>query len=137
MSSGKQPDDNAFYTQCSNEKGLLALALCLIFIPFSRFISPKAVIDGNDIYLAWLPLSVTLAVLMLFGRHAVLPLIITFGLNNDWRLDLPQPQSSILLFCQLFGVFVSAIVVRALLGRRWRVGFAKGSMGVRIFGSAL
>lgn len=122
-----------FILNAPMNKGLLALALCLIFIPFSRFISPKAVIDGNDIYLAWLPLSVTLAVLMLFGRHAVLPLIITFGLNNDWRLDLPQPQSSILLFCQLFGVFVSAIVVRALLGRRWRVGFAKGSMGVRIF----
>ncbi|WP_409568475.1 hypothetical protein [Leclercia sp.] len=54
----------------------LALVLCLVVIPFSRLISPKSVIDGFEVYLAWMPLSVMLAMILLFGRQAILPIII-------------------------------------------------------------
>ncbi|KNC89607.1 hypothetical protein GM30_07070 [Trabulsiella odontotermitis] len=115
------------------KKFLLALLLCLIFIPFARFISPRAIIDNNSIFLAWMPLSVMLAIMMLFGRHAVLPLVVGLSLSNDWLLNLPYPQSLVLIICQLSGVFVTGACVRLMLGRRWRFGMSNRNMGVRIF----
>lgn len=40
------------------KKTLLAFIVCLVAIPLARFISPQTVIDGNLIYIAWLPISV-------------------------------------------------------------------------------
>jgi hypothetical protein len=48
----------------------------------SRFISPQTIIDGNQIYLAWLPLSVMYSVIFIFGRYAIAPLIIAFAITN-------------------------------------------------------
>lgn len=64
------------------KKTLLALLVCFIAIPLSRFISPQTIIDGNQIYLAWLPLSLMYAVLFIFGRYAVAPLVIAFAITN-------------------------------------------------------
>lgn len=122
-----------FKINTSTKKFVLALSLSLIAIPFSRFISPRTVIDGNDIYLAWLPLSVMLSMILLFGRYAVLPLIIAFALTNDWMLNLPAPQATVLLFCQLFSVFLSCAILRYVLGKRWRYGLPSKHMGIRIF----
>ncbi len=63
----------------SIKKFIIAFILCLISVPLSRYISPRAIIDSSNVYLAWLPLSVILAMLLLFGRHAVLPIIIREG----------------------------------------------------------
>lgn len=115
------------------KKFVLALLLSLIAIPFSRFLSPATQIDGHAIYLAWLPLSVMLAMLLLFGRHAVLPLTLAFATTNAWLLPLPFPQSLVLLFCQLFAVFVSCGILRGLIGKRWRFGLPNSQMGARIF----
>jgi hypothetical protein len=46
------------------KKTLLALLVCFIAIPLSRFISPQTIIDGNQIYLAWLPLSLMYSVFL-------------------------------------------------------------------------
>ena len=102
------------------KKTLLALLVCFIAIPLSRFISPQTIIDGNQIYLAWLPLSLMYAVLFIFGRYA-------------WIIDLTFTQAVILLFCQLFSVFLSCAIVRYQLGRRWRAGLTAKHMGVRVF----
>ncbi|EPS5420829.1 EAL domain-containing protein [Klebsiella michiganensis] len=115
------------------KKTLLALLVCFIAIPLSRFISPQTIIDGNQIYLAWLPLSLMYSVLFIFGRYAVAPLIIAFAITNDWIIDLTLTQALILLFCQLFSVFLSCAIVRFQLGRRWRAGLTAKHMGVRIF----
>ncbi|VUS40951.1 EAL domain-containing protein [Klebsiella spallanzanii] len=115
------------------KKTLLALLVCFIAIPLSRFISPQTIIDGNQIYLAWLPMSLMYSVLFIFGRYAVAPLIIAFAITNTWIIDLTLAQSAILLFCQLFSVFVSCAIVRVQLGRRWRAGLTARHMGVRIF----
>ncbi|ENY56461.1 hypothetical protein C210_19387, partial [Klebsiella pneumoniae subsp. pneumoniae KpMDU1] len=40
------------------KKTLLAFIICLVAIPLARFISPQTIIDGNLIYIAWLPISV-------------------------------------------------------------------------------
>lgn len=115
------------------KKTLLALVVCFIAIPLSRFISPQTLIDGNQIYLAWLPLSLMYSVLFIFGRYAVVPLIIAFALTNAWIIELTLAQALILLFCQLFSVFISCAIVRYQLGRRWRAGLTAKHMGVRIF----
>jgi len=115
------------------KKTLLALLVCLIAIPLSRFISPQTIIDGNQIYLAWLPLSLMYSVLFIFGRYAVASLIIAFAITNAWIIDLTLAQALILLFCQLFSVFVSCAIVRFQLGRRWRAGLTAKHMGARIF----
>ena len=115
------------------KKTLLALLVCFIAIPLSRFISPQTIIDGNQIYLAWLPLSLMYSVLFIFGRYAVAPLIIAFAITNAWIIDLTLTQALILLFCQLFSVFLSCAIVRFQLGRRWRAGLTAKHMGARIF----
>lgn len=115
------------------KKFLLALVLSLLFIPFARLLSPGTGIDNNNLYLAWLPLSVILSMLLLFGRHAVLPLTLAFAVTNAWLLPLPFPQSLVLLVCQLFAPILACEILRWRLGPRWRFGLANNSMGIRIF----
>ncbi|MBF9790086.1 hypothetical protein I4O39_12960, partial [Enterobacter hormaechei] len=79
---------------------MIALALSLIAIPFSRYISPRAIVSENDVYLAWLPLSAMLAIVLLFGRRAIIPLLFGFSVTNIYNLDLTPLQSAVLLCCQ-------------------------------------
>lgn len=67
-------------------KFLLVLIMSLVVIPFSRHLSPTTFYDGHSVYLAWLPLGVMIALVMLFGRHAVVPLIVGFTITNYWQL---------------------------------------------------
>jgi hypothetical protein len=117
----------------SIQKFIVAFILCLIAVPVSRYISPRAIIDSNYVYLAWLPLSVTLAMMLLFGRHAILPIIISFAIVNEWLLSLPFNQAVILLFCQTFPVFAVCAMVRWKIGIRWRYGIPNKNMALRIF----
>lgn len=111
----------------------LALALCLVVVPFSRLISPKSVIDGFEVYLAWMPLSVMLAIILLFGRQAVIPVIISFAIINQWNLQLSPKQDVILLFCQVFSTLVVCGLLRWQLGSRWRYQLPSRFIGARIF----
>ena len=117
-------------------KTFLALVVCLISIPLARFISPLAIVDGNQVFLAWLPLSMMYAVIFIFGRYAIAPLIISFAITNHIILPLTALQSVLLLFCQLFSVLVSCAIVRMLIGRTWRSGLTAKYMGTRIFWGA-
>ncbi|NIH52109.1 hypothetical protein GYA98_18965, partial [Bacillus velezensis] len=91
---------------------MTALALCLVAVPFSRYISPRAVVNGHDVYLAWLPLSVMLAVILVFGRRAVIPVLLSFTITNIFSIDLAPLQYSVLLFCQTFSVFAGCGILR-------------------------
>ena len=86
------------------KKTLLAFIICLVAIPLARFISPQTIIDGNLIYIAWLPISVMFSVIFIFGRYAIAPLILAFAITNSFLIKLTLPQAFILLFCQLFAV---------------------------------
>lgn len=112
---------------------LLALLLCLVTVPLSRYISPRAVIDGNEVYLAWLPLSVMLSLVFLFGRRAFLPIVTGFALINAWTHPLSFTQAAVLLFCQVFAVLVICGIIRWQVGRRWRYGMPSKNIGIRIF----
>lgn len=114
-------------------KFLLVLMMSLVVIPISRYLSPTTFYDGHSVYLAWLPLGVMIALVMLFGRHAVVPLIVGFTITNYWQLHLSPINSLLLLFCQLSAVCISSLVLRSILGRRWRHGLAIHHLGLRIF----
>lgn len=111
------------------KKTLLAFIICLVAIPLARFISPQTIIDGNLIYIAWLPISVMFSVIFIFGRYAIAPLILAFAITNSFLIKLTLPQAFILLFCQLFAVFVSCAILRLLVGKRWRCGPTAKHMG--------
>nr|VXZ81991.1 Uncharacterised protein [Klebsiella pneumoniae] len=98
------------------KKTLLAFIICLVAIPLARFISPQTIIDGNLIYIARLPISVMFSVIFIFGRYAIAPLILAFAITNSFLIKLTLPQAFILLFCQLFAVFVSCAILRLLVG---------------------
>ena len=116
-----------------NQKFIIALIMCLIAVPVSRYISPRAIIDSSNVYLAWLPLSVMFSMLFIFGRHAILPIIISFAIANEWLLPLPFNQAGILLFCQTFPVFAVCAIVRWKIGIRWRHSLPNKNMALRIF----
>ncbi|WP_052285730.1 EAL domain-containing protein [Kluyvera genomosp. 1] len=117
----------------SVRKFFLVLIMSLVAIPFSRYISPTTFYEGHSVYLAWLPLGVMIALVMLFGRHAVLPLIVGFTATNYWQLNLSPFNSLILLFCQLTAVCISSLILRSILGRRWRHGLAINNLGLHVF----
>ncbi|WP_406807646.1 hypothetical protein, partial [Cronobacter sakazakii] len=52
-------------------KSGIALLLCVLLLPLARLLSPKAIVDGAGIYLTFLPLSLMLAMIYLFGRYAL------------------------------------------------------------------
>jgi FOG: EAL domain len=115
-----------------SRKFCVALVLSLIAIPFARFVSPKTVIDGLDIYLAWLPLSACFALILLFGRVAIIPLIISFAMVNSFVVHLSLSQGSVLLLCQLLGVITACAVLRWILGKRWRYGLPSHNLGMMV-----
>ncbi len=80
------------------KKTLLAFIICLIAIPLARFISPQTIIDGNLIYIAWLPISVMFSVIFIFGRYAIAPLILAFAITNSFLIKLTLPQAFYLTF---------------------------------------
>lgn len=112
---------------------IIALAICLIAVPVSRYLSPRAIVNEHDVYLAWLPLSVMLAIMLLLGRRGILPILISFMVANIFNLNLAPLQYSVLLFCQTFSVFAACGVLRLLLGRRWRYCMPNRHIGLRIF----
>ncbi|WP_368541705.1 sensor domain-containing phosphodiesterase [Enterobacter soli] len=112
---------------------MIALLLCLIAVPLSRYISPRAIVNGHDVYLAWLPLSVMLAVILLFGRRGVIPILLTLTVTNIHNLNLAPLQHVVLLFCQTFSVFAACGAIRLVLGKRWRHSMPNKYVGLRIF----
>lgn len=110
----------------------LALTLSIVAIQFSRIISPLAIVDASYIYLAWLPLCVMLAVLLIFGRRGIAPVILGMFIANCWNLHLPFAQSVVLLFCQTFSVLAICAVVRWRLGSRWRFGLPDRNIWRRV-----
>ncbi len=121
------------YSAVKIKRTLLALLICFITIPLSRFISPQIFLGENQLYLVWLPLSAMYSLLFIFGRYAVVPLIITFAIDNTLIVGLALPRAMILLFCQLIPVLVSCAIIRFQSGRRWRSGLRGKHWGMRIF----
>lgn len=112
---------------------LLGFILCLAAVTISRYLSPTARVHTADIFLAWLPLSAMLAIIFIFGRQGILPVIAGFAIVNNWLMDLSLRQALLLLFCQIAPVVLACAVVRWRLGRRWRYNFPNRNMGGRIF----
>ncbi len=115
------------------KKIAVALALCLLFIPFSRYISPTTVVDGHKTYLAYLPLSFIMAMIIIYGRSAILPLTLGSLIIYSWLLDLAVVPLVAFIFCLLFPLLIASLITRRYVGRRWRFGLPNKGMGQRIF----
>lgn len=115
------------------KKSLLAFVLGLTAIPFSGEISPQTLIDGQLVYLAWLPLSVMMALMLLFGRLAVVPIIVASLIVNALEWPLDALQNVLLVICQTQPTFLFCGLIYLMLGKRWRFGLPNKKMGVRLF----
>ncbi|MEY8711487.1 MASE1 domain-containing protein [Mangrovibacter phragmitis] len=92
-----------------------------VLIAVSRHFSPLTWIDGEPNYLSWLPLSVIISVLLLWGRMAVIPLTFATVTVYLWIFSTESPWL-ILLFigCVLVPVIAVCGALRRWGGRRWR-----------------
>ncbi len=114
-------------------KFAISLALFLMLLPLSRAVSPRAIIEGNDIFLVWMPLSVIIAMLYLFGRAAVPSLLIALLLFFPVKFHLTLTQLLVFVGCVTLPVLVACAALRTMLGRRWRFAVPLTSLGIRLF----
>ncbi len=114
-------------------KTLTALVMCLVFAPFARHISPITMIEGSRVYLAYLPLSVMISLILIFGRYAVVPLIVGVTVTFAYSLDLPFIPLATFIFCLLVPLLFACFITRYYLGPRWRFALMNKGRGGRIF----
>lgn len=114
-------------------KPATALVLCLVLMPFVRYISPTTIMGGSKVYLAYLPLSLMISLIFIFGRAAVIPLIIGTTITFSIVLDLSIIPLASFIFCLLFPLLMSCLITRYYLGPRWRYASPNKGLGVRLF----
>ncbi|WP_241767193.1 EAL domain-containing protein [Buttiauxella noackiae] len=119
--------------QKSIKKFLTALVLSLLLVPFSRYISPLTTIDGVQVYLAYLPMGLLIAMVFIYGRTAIIPLIISSVVTFSFVLHLSFVALASFVFCLIFPIIVCSIIARHYLGARWRYALTDKGMGTRIF----
>ncbi|MEW7311819.1 EAL domain-containing protein [Buttiauxella gaviniae] len=115
------------------KKSVTALVLCLLLVPLSRYISPSTTIDGKQIYLAYLPLSLMIAMVFIYGRVAILPLILASAAAFSLCLHFSFMPLMVFVFCLIFPITFCSFMARYYLGVRWRHSLADKGMGIRIF----
>ncbi|MTD37704.1 EAL domain-containing protein [Erwinia sp. CPCC 100877] len=123
---------NGYFTPAIR-KFSISLVLFLILLPLSRAVSPRAIIEGNDIFLAWMPLSAIIAMLCLFGRAAVPSLFIALLLFFPVKFHLNTVQLLVFIGCLMLPMLVACAALRMILGRRWRFSVPLTGLGVRLF----
>lgn len=123
---------NGYFTPAIR-KFAVSLVLFLILLPLSRAVSPRAIIEGNDIFLVWMPLSAIIAMLYLFGRAAVPSLFIALLLFFPFKFHLNLGQVLIFTGCVTLPVLTACAALRASLGRRWRFAVPLSGLGIRLF----
>ncbi|RJT20302.1 EAL domain-containing protein [Buttiauxella izardii] len=114
-------------------KSVTALVLCLLLVPFSRYISPLTTIDGDQVYLAYLPVSLMIAMVFIYGRAAIVPLIISSAMTFALFLHMSFVALVAFVFCLIIPIVICSLITRYYLGARWRHGLTDKGMGTRIF----
>lgn len=115
------------------KKSLTALVLCLLLLPLSRYLSPSTIIDGKHTYLAYLPASFMIAMVFLYGRLAIIPLIIAAIVTFSYSLDLANLALLAFTFSLIFPIIICSLATRYYLGKRWRYALSDKGVGIRIF----
>ncbi|WP_227318744.1 sensor domain-containing phosphodiesterase [Cedecea davisae] len=111
----------------------IALALCFLFIPFARYISPTTLVDGHKTYLAYLPLSFITAMIIIYGRAVIFPLAAGTLIIYSLLLDLPFVPLAAFVFCLLFPLLLTSLITWRYIGSRWRFGLPNKNTGARFF----
>ncbi|PWW09518.1 diguanylate cyclase/phosphodiesterase [Mangrovibacter plantisponsor] len=103
------------------QRKLFIFIISTVLIAVSRHFSPSTWIDGEPNYLSWLPLSVIISVLLLWGRTAAIPLTIATVAVYLWLFSAESPWLTLLFIgCVLVPVIAVCGALRRWAGRRWR-----------------
>ncbi|WP_332909407.1 EAL domain-containing protein [Shimwellia pseudoproteus] len=105
----------------------------MLLFPVTRMISPVAIIDGNKVFLAWLPMGLMLSVFLLFGWAAIFPVAVCVLVSSWLFIGLPWLQSAVLTFCLVVPIICNAAVLQLREGWRWRYGILNQRLGHRLF----
>lgn len=114
-------------------KYVIALVLCLLLVPFSRYISPLTTVGGHQIYLAYLPVSLMIAMVFIYGRAAIIPLIVSSVVTFAFCLHFSLTALAAFIICLILPIVVCSMITRYYLGSRWRYALADKGVGIRIF----
>lgn len=71
----------AFKISSNLRKQITAFIVTLLFFPIARSISPHAVIYYENVHLAYLPVSLAAAMILLFGRNVLIPLTAAYCIS--------------------------------------------------------
>ncbi|MCE0825460.1 EAL domain-containing protein [Buttiauxella sp. A2-C2_NF] len=115
------------------KKSVTALVLSLLLVPLSRYISPATVVESKQIYLAYLPISFMIAMVLIYGRLGIIPLIIASIIAYSFCLKISWFAVVIFVLCLVSAISVCCMMARYYLGARWRHGLADKGIGIRIF----
>ncbi|WP_084172350.1 EAL domain-containing protein [Mangrovibacter sp. MFB070] len=103
------------------QRQLFIFIISTVLIAVSRHFSPSTWLDDEPNYLSWLPLSVIISVLLLWGRTAAIPLTIATVAVYLWLFPAESPWLTLLFIgCVLAPVIAVCGALRRWAGRRWR-----------------
>lgn len=103
------------------QRQLFIFIISTVLIAVSRHFSPSTWLDDEPNYLSWLPLSVIISVLLLWGRTAAIPLTIATVTVYLWLFPAESPWLTLLFIgCVLVPVIAVCGALRRWAGRRWR-----------------
>ncbi|AFJ46224.1 putative diguanylate cyclase [Shimwellia blattae DSM 4481 = NBRC 105725] len=115
------------------KRSMLSLILLAVLFPVTRLVSPAAIIDDEHIFLAWLPMGAILAVTLLFGWAAILPVFLSSLFSCYMFVGLDGLQSSAIALSLTLPVGLTSALMYSRKGRRWRYGILSRGLGQRLF----
>lgn len=123
----------AFKFSSNLRKQITAFIVTLLFFPIARSISPHAVIYYENVHLAYLPVSLATAMILLFGRNVLIPLTAAYCISY---LMIPffTPSSAVAMTLSIVIPLAGCSwIVEIILGKRWRYNIGNKGIGVRLF----
>lgn len=112
------------------KKSLIAFAQLMLLMPLARTFSPSAMIGDSSVWIVYLPYGMSIATLYIFGRAAILPLLLAFYLN--YQYSYPFLIALGVTLAMLIPVLLCGWLARKLLGKRWRYSPANNGVGIRL-----
>ncbi|MGO2258081.1 MAG: EAL domain-containing protein [Hafnia alvei] len=115
---------------------IVPMLICIVLLPLSRELSPMANIQGNAIFLLYLPLALAISVVMLFGMKGFAPLFIVYTFYYSTLNIMSLTEAVVLSLCYGLPLWGSFCVMDRMVGVRWRCdidSMTSRALGIRMF----
>ncbi len=99
---------------------IVPVLICIVLLPLSRELSPMANIQGNAIFLLYLPLALAISVVMLFGMKGFAPLFIVYTFYYSTLNIMSLTEAVVLSLCYGLPLWGSFCFMDRIVGVRWR-----------------